>query len=117
MIEHVRQSPADERGGDVFIALEGRDPARTHRIMGELWSHATKINLEPLRWKLGFFNLRDVIKARDPHSSDRDYDRVRLETLWGCTIDVVSLFDTIELVAVDHRDGHKNLTTLIPGEK
>jgi hypothetical protein len=117
MIDHVRQDPADERGGDVFFTLEGRDPADTHRIMGELFAHATKMNVEPLRWRLGFFNLRDVLSGRDPLFRQHDYDRVRLESVWGCAMDVVTFYDTIELVVIDQRGPSRHLTTLVPEEK
>lgn len=117
MTEDVRQSPADERGGNV-LTLVGRDPEWTNRVMGELWAHATKINLEPVRWRLGLFNLRDVIRARDPHFQDRAYSVVRPESVWGCTIEISTLFDAVALVAFDKSAPRETAyKTLVPGDQ
>ncbi len=85
----------------MIYALVGRDPNWTHQAMGTVWSTATKLNLEPLVWEIGFLNLRDLIKARDPHFQERDYRVGRLETAWGCIIRVICLYDHVTLVAND----------------
>lgn len=101
-----------------MFTTAGRDPARTNRVMGELWSHATKANLSPVRWRLGFYNLRDVLHARDPHFQERAFGTVRMETVWGCEIVVVSLSDTIELITYDRSAPRASaFTTLVPGER
>lgn len=115
MADDVRQNPAHERGECVMLTTAGRDPAWTNRVMAELWANATRLNLQPLCWRLGFYGLRDVIRARDPDFQAKDYRTVRIPTVWGCEIQVVSLWDTTELVAVEEKpDGTRVMTTLVP---
>lgn len=113
MTSDVRHNLHHERGDDVLFTIDGRDPAWTNRVMSQLWAHATKLNLTPVLWRVGFYNLRDVLHARDPHFRSRPYSTVRLESVWGADIQVITLGDAIELVAAD--ESTRTLTTIVPG--
>jgi hypothetical protein len=89
-------------GEPKMVSLQGRDPVWTTRAMAELFSRATERNLIMYRWQLGFFNLRDLENARAIGHRDRPYTRT--EMFWGCDVDVVSLEDTVALLARDGTD-------------
>lgn len=113
MAEDVRQSLPDVRGGNVYLTIDGRDPTETHRLMGELFAHATRARLSPIKWQLGYFNMRDLIRGRDPGFKDHDH-RVRMEVVWGCTIEIVAFYDLVNLVTRDANDPVGIFRTLVP---
>jgi hypothetical protein len=98
MVEDSLHNPPD--GGVTMLSLVGRDPSATGRQMSNLWASATARGIVPVRWELGFFNLRDLQQARDPGHGGRSYVRL-IESTWGCDISVVSFCDEIALIASD----------------
>lgn len=98
-----------------MVTPSSRDEEWTHRAMAELFSAATKMNVTPSEWHVGFFCLCDLLKARDPlMRHKRGAAVVRPETAWGCPVKVIMLSDYVALVAVDKETGARQV--LVAGE-
>lgn len=87
--------PTQERIEFEMITAE-RDPAKHQATIASLFAAATERNLVPVRWELGFFIHRDVLRAQGRKVTGEPW--VGLDSMWGCAVVTSGLEDTVSLL-------------------
>lgn len=79
-----------------MVTMDGRDPASFNGIAAKLFAHATERNMIGVRWELGFFVHRDLIRSTGRKLEGEPWRPI--ESLWGCEVRSSGFEDDIALI-------------------